>query len=75
MFMPVVLALHDAEPDDRIVYPAKGLAVPAIRARRDQRGTSTNSHRPEVFVQISRVRIVLSGADIVSFTILKPKHH
>ena len=38
VFVPVILALHDAEPNDRIVHLAQRLVVPAVGTRRDQRG-------------------------------------
>jgi hypothetical protein len=37
VFVPVILALHDAETNDRIVHLAQRLVVPAVRASRDQR--------------------------------------
>ena len=41
--VPVVLALHDPQPHDRIVDAAKRLVVPAIGARGDEPPTSTTS--------------------------------
>ena len=36
VFVPVILALHDAKTNDRIVHLTQRLVVPAVRARRDQ---------------------------------------
>jgi hypothetical protein len=38
VFVPMVLALHDAETDDRIVHLAQCLVVPAVGTRLHQRG-------------------------------------
>ena len=36
VFVPVILALHDAKTNDRTVHLTQRLVVPAVRARRDQ---------------------------------------
>lgn len=38
VFVPMVLALHDAEMDDRIVHLAQCLVVPAVGTRLHERG-------------------------------------
>lgn len=38
VLVPMVLALHDAETDDRIVHLAQRLVVPAVGTRIHQRG-------------------------------------
>jgi len=38
VLVPMVLALHDAETDDRIVHMAQRLVVPAVGTRIYQRG-------------------------------------
>src|SRR5687767_10567542 len=44
--VPVELSLHDAEPDDAVVYAAERLVVPLLLDRPASSRTSTSSRKP-----------------------------
>lgn len=69
MFVPVILALHDAEAYDRVIYFAESLVVPAIRACTDKRRDVDNAERRELDVKERGVRVVLGTGheNILSF--------
>src|SRR5438270_13006375 len=58
VLVPVVFALHDTEPDDRIVDPAQSLVVPAVLALSHERGHVHDAQGSEPDVQVRGVGIV-----------------
>ena len=57
MLVPVIFALHHAETHYRIVYLAKRLVVPPVRARLDQRGYIHLGQCRKLDIQKSCIRI------------------
>src|SRR5215469_14682243 len=55
VFVPVVLALHYAEPNDRIVHPAKRLIVPLVGDRLCELVDIDQSEGIELYVEMRRV--------------------
>src|SRR5215469_5187823 len=55
VFVPVVLALHYAEPHDRIVHPAKRLIVPLVGDRLCELIDIDQSEGIELYVEMRRV--------------------
>jgi len=65
VFVPVVLALHYAEPHDGIVHPAKRLIVPLFGDRLSELIDIDQSERVELYVEMRRVGKVF-GSVILS---------
>src|SRR5947207_5893748 len=59
VFVPVVLTLHDAKANDRIVHFAEGLVVPTVRAGGDQRGNVDYAQLRELNIEVRGVRMRL----------------
>src|SRR6516164_8081071 len=55
VFVPVVLALHYAEPHDRVVHPAKRLIVPLVGDRLCELIDIDQSEGIELYVEMRRV--------------------
>jgi hypothetical protein len=56
MLVPVILALHDAEPDDRVVHAADRLIPPFVLDRGDHRIERDLGELRKEDVEVGRVR-------------------
>jgi hypothetical protein len=57
VFVPVIRTFHDAQANDRVIYLAKRLIEPWMRAAVDERLDIDHFERREVDVQVRVVRV------------------
>jgi len=56
VFMPMILAAHDAQANDRVVHFAQRLVIPSVGARSDQRRNVDYAQLRESNVEIGGIR-------------------
>lgn len=59
MFVPMVLTLHDAEANNRVVHLAERLVIPLIGAGFDQSRNVHQAERWKLDIEVGSVRIIL----------------